>query len=1021
MSDEFRFNGRLQQLDPAVHDLIAREEKRQQETIILIASESESADVVHEAIANPFAHIYAEGYPREASRRQSEAEILDIEYELAHYRRLSDPRYYKGVEYADVLEALTRRRAAELFAANGVLASQIFVNVQPLSGGPANTAVYTALLNPNDTILGLKLADGGHLSHGASFNRSGTAYNGVHYTVDPEKEALDYDAIEALAVETKPQIIVAGYSAYPLTIDWQRFRAIADKVGAYLHADISHISGLVAAGVHPSPIGIADVVMTTTHKSLCGPRGAMIMTHRRDVARKIDRAVFPGEQGGPHLNTMAALAVALKLANSDTFKALQQRIAHNAKRLAEKLVEHGLRVPFGGSETHLLLVDCSAIEVDGVPLSGDMASRILDVAGIVVNRNNIPGDKSALNPFGIRIGTVWISQRGFGDAEVDLLAEAMATLLKGTTPYFYRGSRKELRAKVSPEALARTREIVRQLTGSEQLSVNSEQCSVVVRGSKAGRFLEHALTSNVLALGVGEAQATHVYGYGVDADGVVERIESGLYHVHMADGETAVSLQQWLADLSDAYVDFGDLHGKLAGPVAVTLASATKPSVTNQDEAVAHSKPFFIGQEKSDGGEPLPQFSWTPEADPPIKQTLLYETHKEMGAKMVPFGGYDMPVWYSGVSEEHLAVRQTAGLFDVTHMGAFDVSGAGAADFLDIVLANDVYLLKVGQSQYTYLLDTTGRIIDDLLVYRVEPERYMMVVNASNNDEDWAWLNAVNEGKVRISEKRPFAKIQNPIQLRDLRAASSGADQRVDVALQGPASTDILLAMCDEANGKRVKALRWAQLASATVGGFDIIVSRTGYTGERVAYELFVHPDNLVAFWNALLKAGEPLGLKPCGLAARDSTRTEAGLPLHGHELAGHFNIDPQQAGFGKFMKLHKPFFIGRQAMVDAILNYDRKIVRFRMDEKGVRRPETGDPIIDKRGRVIGHVTSCAIDQEGFLLGQALVPLELGKAGTSLTIYQTGGGKRPLKEASKFSLGARLPMPNTATVLSRFP
>lgn len=1021
MSADYQFNGRLQDLDPAVHDLIARETQRQQDTINLIASESESADAVHEAIASPFAHVYAEGYPREASRLQTEAQILDVDFELARYRRNSDPRYYKGVEYADVLEALTRRRAAELFAANGITANQLYVNVQPLSGSPANSQVYAALLNPGDTLMGLKLADGGHLSHGATVSRSGIAYNSVTFGVEPEQDALDYDAIEAMALEVKPRIIVAGFTAYPLIVDWSRFRVIADKVGAYLHADISHISGLVASGVHPSPIGIADTVMTTTHKSLCGPRGAMIMTHKRLLARKIDKAVFPGEQGGPHLNTMAALAVALKLAASDTFGSLQKRIAQNAKRLAEKLAEHGFRIPFGGSETHLLLVDTRSIRVDGVPLTGDIASRILDVAGIVVNRNNIPGDKSALNPFGIRLGTVWVSQRGFGEAEIDVLAEAIATLLKGTAPYFYRTPKKEFRAKVDPAALARTRALVRQLTGSEQLTINSKQVTVAVRGRKAARFLQGALASDVLALGVGESQATHIYVHGFDAAGSVTCVASDLYHLQLGNAAVATAACQWLADLSDAYVAYGDLHGKLPGPVAVTLTTAEQADVAADGGGIAATKPMFVGQEDQAEGEALSAFSWSPEPDLAAKRTLLYETHKALGAKMVPFGGYDMPVWYSSVSEEHAAVREAAGLFDVSHMGVFEVSGDRAAEFLDTVVTNDVYLIKVGQSQYNYLLDPSGRVIDDLLIYRTGPETYMLVVNASNNDEDWAWLTAVNEGRVQISAERPFAKISQSVTLRDLRDPASGADRRLDVALQGPASTNILLAMSDAEDGKRIKGLKWGGLTKATLSGFDIIVSRTGYTGERVAYELFVHPDGIVDFWQALLAAGEPLGLKLCGLAARDSTRTEAGLPLHGHELAGDLRINPQEAGFGKFVKLHKPFFVGRQAMIEAITNYERTIVRFRMDEKGVRRPETGDPILDRRGKVVGHVTSCAIDSDGFLLGQAIVPLDMRRVGTSLTIYQTGGGKRPIKAAAKFKLGARLPMPNTATVLSRFP
>ncbi len=465
MSKDFIFRGSLSQTDPELEHLLNRETERQNSTITLIASESEAPQAVRDAMSSTFGNIYAEGYPREAGRRHTEERILDVDMELALYRRNSDPRYYKGVEYADVLEALTRRRAAELFAANGVSASQLYVNVQPLSGAPANSAVYTALLQPGDTIMGLNLNDGGHLSHGSRVNRSGKIYKSLPYFVNPDTDELDYDAIEALAIAGKPQIIVAGFSAYCKIVDWQRFRAIADKVKAYLLADISHISGLVAAGVHPSPIGIADVVMTTTHKSLCGPRGAMLLTHKPLLAQKIDSAVFPGEQGGPHLNTMAALAVALKLANTDTFRELQQRIVDNAQRLSAKLEETGIRTVGGPPENHTLLVDTKSVTLGNSTLTGDMAARILDVAGIVVNRNTIPGDKGALNPTGLRLGTVWISQLGFGEAEVDLLAEAIAGTLKACQPFSYRllGGKVDRQAKVDPIALNSARDVVRQL------------------------------------------------------------------------------------------------------------------------------------------------------------------------------------------------------------------------------------------------------------------------------------------------------------------------------------------------------------------------------------------------------------------------------------------------------------------------------------------------------------------------------------------------------------------------------
>ena len=387
---------------------------------------------------------------------------------------------------------------------------------------------------------------------------------------------------------------------------------------------------------------------------------------------------------------------------------------------------------------------------------------------------------------------------------------------------------------------------------------------------------------------------------------------------------------------------------------------------------------------------------------------------------MVPFGGYDMPVWYTSVSDEHQAVRSAAGLFDVSHMGVLEASGPLAEAFVNLVTTNDTATLSVGESQYTYLLDPDGAVIDDLLVYRRGPERFLLVVNASNNDKDWAWLTAVNEGRVAIDRQRPWVRMLQPAVLRDLRDPAVGAEQRVDIALQGPQSQAILLKLCDDPTlAAAIKGLAWSHLTEGVLGGFDVVISRTGYTGERIAYELFVHPQQAPAFWAALLAAGEPLGLKQCGLAARDSTRTEAGLPLYGHELAGPFALSPTEAGFGSFIKLWKPFFVGRDACVAQTA--ERQVVRFRMDEKGVRRPELGDPLLDRRGRVIGHVTSCAIDSDGYLLGQAVVPADLAAADTPLLVYQTGGGQRPIRSAAGVALGARLPVPDAATVLSRFP
>ena len=260
---------------------------------------------------------------------------------------------------------------------------------------------------------------------------------------------------------------------------------------------------------------------------------------------------------------------------------------------------------------------------------------------------------------------------------------------------------------------------------------------------------------------------------------------------------------------------------------------------------------------------------------------------------MVPFAGWEMPVQYTSIVEEHLATRQAAGLFDVSHMGVYQAEGPDAAPFLDSVCGNDIAALAVGESVYTHFLDPQSNVIDDTLVYRRDEDRYLVVVNASNDDKDWAWLNAVREGRVMVDPARPWARaFGRDVILRNLRDPKEGADMRVDIALQGPKSREILLALgVDAQTRKRIMALKRTELCEAVVGGFDLVVSRTGYTGERMAFELFVHPDQAPELWNRLMEVGAPLGLKPCGLGARDSLRTEAGLPLYGQEMGGELSL----------------------------------------------------------------------------------------------------------------------------------
>ncbi|MEM7802258.1 MAG: glycine cleavage system aminomethyltransferase GcvT, partial [Chloroflexota bacterium] len=797
---------------------------------------------------------------------------------------------------------------------------------------------------------------------------------------------------------------------------------IADKVGAHFHADIAHISGLVAAGVHPSPVGIADSVMTTTHKSLCGPRGAMLMTHRKDIGLKIDKAVFPGEQGGGHFNTIAALSLALKLAQTDQFKQLQLRIVQNASRLARRLSEHGLRIVGGKSENHLLLIDVRGSKNHyGVTLDGDSAARLLDVAGIVTNRNTIPGDKSALIPSGVRIGTVWISQLGYGDAEIDKLADAIAMLIVNAIPVEYSGKvrRRTRRAKVPWTVLQEARALVRELTGQTEEASDQQNTAVCIRGKNARPFLNQALASDVLSLMNEKSHASQLI---IDENTVlpctVYRDNLDRFHLHFENGQNAQSAHLFLQDLSDGYVLLAnDPYAKLLGPVTVEIGQQVGrgdlDTVNGSSAGKTIAKPYFVGQGCLNGHNKtaLPTFSYSPPAPNGLKKTALNAIHQLAGAKMIDFSGYEMPVWYSSVSDEHTAVRTGAALFDVSHMGIFTAAGPTAEAFLDMITTNDVSRLGIGRSLYCYMLDPEGNVIDDLMIYRQGEEFFILVVNAANIEKDWAWLNAVNSGEVLIDLERPWVKQPQPCVLEDARENGSW----LLLALQGPKSKEVLIKA--GANRDALDQLGWANQAAIQVGNDELIISRTGYTGERIGYEIFATPQNIDTLWQALTNSGAT----PAGLAARDSVRIEAGLPLYGQELAGPLSIDPDTACFGGFVKLWKPFFVGRAPFIKTFETHKNTIVRFQMDDKGVRRPTQGDPIIDGRGKVIGIVTSCGIDSDGHLTGMALVPLNMRRKGTKLMVYQTNGGQNAVAGPDAITIGSKLPKPDSATVLTRFP
>jgi glycine hydroxymethyltransferase len=390
---------------------------------------------------------------------------------------------------------------------------------------------------------------------------------------------------------------------------------------------------------------------------------------------------------------------------------------------------------------------------------------------------------------------------------------------------------------------------------------------------------------------------------------------------------------------------------------------------------------------------------------------------------MVPFAGWEMPVQYTLVMEEHLAVRQAAGLFDVAHMGVYQAEGPDAAVFLDSVVGNDIGALGVGESCYTHFLDPDANVIDDLLVYRRSEGKYLVVVNASNDDKDWAWLKAVKEGRVLVDRQRPAGRAfgRNAI-LRNLRDPQAGPEMRVDIALQGPRARDILLALgCEADHRRRIMALGRTELCEAVVGGYDLVVSRTGYTGERMAFELFVHPERAAALFQDLLRVGEAFGIKPCGLASRDSLRIEAGLPLYGHEMGGELNLGVAEAGFGSYVKTYKPWFVGRAAFLQREASRSSVVVRFRFTEKGVRMAHPNDPVLDKRGRVVGLVTSCSVDSEGFLIGQAFVELKSAEPGTALAIFQGAAQQKAPRSLAELKPGDRLTLPTPAEVIARFP
>jgi glycine cleavage system T protein len=1162
------FENKLSDLDPETDLLIKLEEERQARKIMLIASESICPKPVKEALASVFTNLYAEGYPHMRYIRDERDELLDYERQLTFHRRYADRRYYKGVDYVNFIESLALKRCAELFATEEVPANSVWVNVQPLSGAAANNAIYDAFLEPGDTVMGMALDCGGHLTHGSEANRSGKYYNIVSYSVSEKTEKLDYDEIKKLAIEHQPKMIIAGYSAYPWDIDWKKFREIADSVpgGCLLHADIAHTAGLISAGVVSNPIEFADTIAFTTHKTMCGPRGAVIITKDEEKAKAVETAVFPSEQGGPHICNIAAKAVSFKIAQGNEYKELAQKIVENAQHLGASLEKLGLKLAYGGTNTHMVLIDLKKIHKDSqFALSGEIVSRILDQCGLTCNKNAICGDDNPVHPSAIRLGTTWVTQRGMGKQEMEKIAYLVHKVITNIEPFIYIGGGGEIgRGKIDFDIFEEVKSEVAELEGKlarDDISLDScypHYFSLYERYTRdsplkkdhealgatfeehrgynipvtygdsdsefeASRenaalfdmwdlgvleitgdydrvmpFIQQVQTKNISDLGPGHGMWAFILDKNSKPIGDVHILrlnhekKGRCKYLLVTSGQSNQKIKTWLRALSDGYVIFDeeDLFAKVEGPLVIrdlkevaeedqlcALAligpkskeilgdlisdiNSLKPSefvkgkIEGEDVLVIHEahgdfvgydiflkpsdlhkiwnaiinsgkefhirpsgfsarmkireesnlpvdyneldgptlyknqpdyfdlrKSYFVGQRQILKGiaqkEDKKIYSYSPE-EKPTKKSCLYEEHLKLTKKMAPFAGWEMPLWYTKTSDEHLAVRNSAGLFDVSHMGILEFSGEHATRFLDYVATNYVPWLRPNQSHYSYILDPEGKVLDDVFIFRLDYERYMMVVNAANMDKIKAWLKAVNSKEFLIDKENPGNEVEGQVTIKDLKDESSGVDMKVDMSLQGPNSLKILQACSDDTTKKELARIKKLEFIFAKLEGIDVMISRTGYTGEEIGYELYLHPDDAPKLWRLLLEKGEPFGIKPCGLGARDSTRTEAGFPLYGNELSGDHDIDPVEAGYGSFVRFHKPFFIGRKPLFERHLKTARAVIRFRMLSKGIRAIRPNYPVYNLNGEDIGLVTSCTLI-EGIQVGMALIDCNYAK------------------------------------------
>ena len=1153
----FLFDEDLYRVDPFIADIIRLEETRQTNRISLMAASSICPRAVLIAQASVFSNIDAEGYPPKRMSSTSIDLLMQVDEQIAYHRRYGDSRSNKGTELANIVEVLAQKRIAALFATDwashsdlSISAEQIYANVQCPTGSIANNAVYNALLRPGDAILSLRLTHGGHLTHGSELHTSGKMYKSFFYEVDPETGRLDYEKIHRLAMTHKPRLIIGGASSYPWDIEWRKLREIADSLSGrtYVLADISHPAGLVAAGLFPNPIGYADVVTFTTYKTLCGPRGAVILTTDPEIANAIDRVVFPGQQGAPILQQIVGIAVAAKLARTPEFKRLQRTILDNARYLADTFSNLGVKVAFGGTNSHIVILDLKGVHPY---LKSSLSVRILDTVGIVCNSNIIPGDTIPALARGLRLGTTWISQMGFTKPEIRECAEIIRDVLFSIKPFYYQGLTREIPGgKIPADVLrsARSRvvrvlESVGNQTGCtstvvqnpaviskpndqgevfktlvplapdqvylEDLSEKLIFLEIVGERDRVTAFLQEVTSVHVNDLPIDQARPSLIlYPNGkvmseviVLNEGINDLIRQN--YLLICNKEQGYQLAEWMKFLSDGYVEFDsfDIFKKIEGPVVVHgpvlfcdltdmelhrnghLAFAmfgrnardllerhlscklrdgpfavtrvdtlngwvrvlytdysngtsafeilgtgheietlwnvltTESSVSllknnsfgsqsqqlekdgivcevryHHEHLLSPSKPYFLGRPRvinHFSKKEKPHFIFSDPRSEGDDRPALYDWHVSQGARLARFAGWLMPLWYSSARTEHRAVRTTAGLSDLSHMGILRFTGARACRFLDLVLTNYVPRLESGRSHYTFVLKPDGSVLDDCILYRLGTDDFMLVLNAANSQRVKDWFEGVASKRYAIDPYDPAIEVDADCQIVDLKTNDDGGQKRIILALQGPASLSILKGVAgDPDEAKYLGALKRGEIRPFILGGIDTLVARTGYTGEPFGYEIFVHPNSALHLWESLLQVGKQFDLVPVGLAARDSLRTEAGFALFGHELAGPHRITPIEAGYGAFVKMHKPFFIGRQGLLKSMRESNRWIIRFGVETKFRRPIRTGDIVASKDGTHIGYVTSCAY-LDNHQIGLAIVDRDL-EIGTRFDIFLHG-------------------------------